>query len=105
MLTCVGCYNCRGLGPIGSGNSADCNEFWSEGFELCSSRGCVVSGCLVVVFSFVLVKLGTERRYLEATEKYEETRPQSRRDGLKQVCPVQAKVRQFHNLQASLAAG
>jgi hypothetical protein len=66
MLACVGCWSCRDLGPVGSGNSVDCNELWSEGLKPCSSRKCVVSCCPTVVCSFLLVNLVTDRRDLGA---------------------------------------
>jgi hypothetical protein len=39
MLACAGCWNYEYLGLIESENSVDCNAFWSEGWELCSSPG------------------------------------------------------------------
>jgi hypothetical protein len=71
MLACVGCWNCRDLGPVGSGDSAESNTFWSEGFELSSSRGCAVSCCWVEVCPLVLVNLGTDRLELGAAEDSE----------------------------------
>jgi hypothetical protein len=71
VLACVGCWACRELGPAGWGKWVDCNEFVSEGVELCSSRRCVVSCWSVLVSPFVLVNLGTERRDLGATEESE----------------------------------
>jgi hypothetical protein len=69
MLACVGCWNCRGLDPVGPGKSADCNKPWSEGLKLCSFRGYVVPCCWAACWPFVLVNLGTDRRDLRVTEE------------------------------------
>jgi hypothetical protein len=82
--------------------SADCNKFWTEGLELCSSRGCVMSCFWGVVCSFVRVYLATDCRELEATEDPELGSYPVAGEGVKQVCSVLSEMCHFHSLRALL---
>jgi hypothetical protein len=104
MLARAGYWHCRDLAPVGSGNSVNCNEFWSEGLELCLSRRCVASCCSVAVcfFFFFVANLETNREDLRATEESECDSPPVAGGWWSRLCSVRVKVCRFHSCQAFL---